>query len=89
MVDILARILDSERNFNGSADPMTTADRGFIKFLARILDFGCWEVRIVDLNVSPEISLSLFRPFMCQMSRSIENDLKYFSNALLKSVTGL
>ena len=36
----------------------------------------------MDLNVSPEISLSLFRPFMCQMSRSRENDLKYFSNAL-------
>ena len=40
MVNILARILDSERNFNGSADPMTTADRGFIQFLG--LDFGFW-----------------------------------------------
>ena len=39
-VDILARILDSERNFNGSADPMTAADRGFIKFLGP--DFGFW-----------------------------------------------
>ena len=36
----------------------------------------------MDLNVTPEISLSLFRPFMCQMSRSRENDLKDFSNAL-------
>ena len=40
LVDILARILDLERNFNGSADPMTTADRGFIKFLGP--DFGFW-----------------------------------------------
>ena len=40
MVNILARILDSERNFNGSADPMTTADRGFIRFLGS--DFGFW-----------------------------------------------
>ena len=38
MVNILARILDSERNFNGSADPMITADRGFIQFWG--LDFG-------------------------------------------------
>ena len=27
LVNILARILDSERNFNGSADLMITADR--------------------------------------------------------------
>ena len=40
LVNILARILDSERNFNGSADPMTTADRGFIQFLGS--DFGFW-----------------------------------------------
>ena len=33
MVNILARIVDSERNFNGSADPMITADRGFIQIL--------------------------------------------------------
>ena len=40
MVNILARILDSEQNFNGSADPMITADRGFIQFLGP--DFGFW-----------------------------------------------
>ena len=40
MVNILARILDSERNSNGSADPMITADRGFIQFLGP--DFGFW-----------------------------------------------
>ena len=39
LVNILARILDSERNFSGSADPMITADRGFIQFLGP--DFGC------------------------------------------------
>ena len=40
MVNILARILDSERNFSRSADPMITADRGFIQFLGP--DFGFW-----------------------------------------------
>ena len=40
LVNILARILDSERNFNGSADPMITADRGFIQFW--VSDFGFW-----------------------------------------------
>ena len=38
LVNILARIVDSERNFNGSADPMITADRGFIQILGP--DFG-------------------------------------------------
>ena len=38
MVNILARIVDSERNFNGSADPMITADRDFIQILGP--DFG-------------------------------------------------
>ena len=38
MVNILARIVDSERNFNGSADPMITADRGFNQILGP--DFG-------------------------------------------------
>ena len=40
MVNILARILDSERNFSGSADPIITADRGFIQFWGP--DFGFW-----------------------------------------------
>ena len=63
--------MDSERNFNGSADPMITADRGFIQILARILDFACLEVQIVDLNVALESSLSLSYVLM---SRSGEND---------------
>ena len=37
---ILAQILDSERNFNGSADPMISAGCGFIQFLGP--DFGFW-----------------------------------------------
>ena len=37
-MNILARMLDSERHFNGSVDPMITADRGFIQFLGP--DFG-------------------------------------------------
>ena len=32
--------MDSERNFNGSADPMITADRGFIQIMGP--DFGFW-----------------------------------------------
>ena len=40
LVNILARILDSEQNFNGSVDPMITADRGFIQFWGP--DFGFW-----------------------------------------------
>ena len=71
MVNILARIVDSERNFNGSADPMITADRGLSRFWDRILDFACLEVRIVDLNVALESSLSLSYVLM---SRSGEND---------------
>ena len=67
MVNIVARIVDSERNFNGSADPMITADRGFIQ----ILGFACLEVRIVDLNVALESLLSLS---FVLMSRSGEND---------------
>ena len=33
LVNILVRILDSEQNFNGSEDPMITADHGFIQSL--------------------------------------------------------
>ena len=40
MVNILPRILDSEQNFSGSADPMITADRGFLQSLGP--DFGSW-----------------------------------------------
>ena len=61
--------MDSERTFNGSADPMITAVLS--RLWARILDFGCLEVRIVDLNVAPESSLSLS---YVPMSRSGEND---------------
>ena len=38
MVNSLARILDSERNFYGSADAMITADLSFTQFLGP--DFG-------------------------------------------------
>ena len=46
LVNILARILDSERNFNGTADPMITADRGFIQILDP--DFGFSLLRSSD-----------------------------------------
>ena len=55
LVNILARILDSEKNFNGSVDLMITVDHGFIQVMDP--DFGFWlsEVRIMDLNVRAEI----------------------------------
>ena len=40
LVYILARIVDSERTFHGSADPMITADRRFIQIMGP--DFGFW-----------------------------------------------
>ena len=46
LLNILARILDSERNFNESADPMITADRGSIQFLGP--DFGFWLLESSD-----------------------------------------
>ena len=60
LVNILAQILDSERNFNGSGDLMITVDHGFIQVMDP--DFGFWlsEVQIVDLNIPVEILLSLF-----------------------------
>ena len=39
LVNILARIVDSKRNFNGSADPMITVDRGFIQILGPDFEF--------------------------------------------------
>ena len=60
LVNILAQILDSERNFNRSVDLMITVDHGFIQVMDP--DFGFWlsEVQIVDLNVPMEILLSPF-----------------------------
>ena len=40
LVDILAPIVHSKRNFNGSAEPMITLDRGFIQILGP--NFGSW-----------------------------------------------
>lgn len=39
LVNVYARILDSERNYNGSADPMITADRRFSQILGPELGF--------------------------------------------------
>ena len=46
MVNNLARILDFEPHFNGSADPMITADCGFIQCLGP--DFGFWLLESSD-----------------------------------------
>ena len=46
-----ARIKDSERNFNGFADPKFAAVCDFIDFLGSgFFEFAREEVRIVDLN---------------------------------------
>ena len=69
---MLARIvLDYERNFNESPDPMTTADRGFIQIMG--LDFGFLLFGSSDRGSqrAPESSLSLS---YVPMSRSGEND---------------
>ena len=52
LVNILARIVDSERNFNGSAGHMTTEDRGFIQIMGP--DFGFW--LFGDLDRGPKRS---------------------------------
>ena len=59
LVNILDWILDSERNFNGSADPAITADCGFIQFLGP--DFGFWLLGSLDRESQHplEISFSL------------------------------
>ena len=63
-------IVDSEQNFYGSAGILWSQRiEGFIQILGP--DFGRLEVRIVDLNVAPESSLSIFN---MSMSRNEEND---------------
>ena len=71
LVNILALIVDSERNFNGSAGHMITADCGFIQIMGP--DFGFWLFGNSDRgsHIPAEISLSLS---YVPMSRSGEND---------------
>ena len=68
LVNILARILDSERNFNGSADPMITADRGFMQILGP--DFGFWLLGSADRGSQPSPG-SLF-PLLCAGCNAVE-----------------
>ena len=73
MVNILARIVDSERNFNGSADPMITAGRGFIQILGP--DFGFCLFGSSDRGSQRrpgKLTFSFLRADV--MSRSGEND---------------
>ena len=49
-LSILSRILDSERNFNGSADPMITADCGFTQFFRSAQRGKCQNGLIVARN---------------------------------------
>ena len=69
MVNIFARILDSERNFNGSADPMITADRGFIQFLGP--DFGFWLLGSSDRG-SPRCPENLTFSILCAVCHAVE-----------------
>ena len=73
MVNILARIVDSERNFNGSADPMITADRGFIQTLGP--DFGFCLFGSSDRGSQRALESSLSLSYVL-LSCSGENDWK-------------
>ena len=66
------RIPDSERSFNGSADPMITADRGFIQTLGP--DFGFWLLGSSDRGSqrSPE-NLTFF--LLCAGRHAVEKIL--------------
>ena len=55
----LVTILASERNFNGFADPMITADRGYIQFWGP--DFGFWLLGSSRLFFFSRICKILFR----------------------------
>ena len=85
MVNILAQILDSERNFNGSADPMITADRGFIQFLRP--DFGFWLLGSSDRG-SQRSSGNLTSSLLCAGWHAVEKMTRN-SNALMVSVMEL
>ena len=67
--------MDSERNFNGSADPMITADRSFIQIMGP--DFGFWLFGSSDRGSQRK---SHFLSFMCRC-RAVENMTRN-SNAL-------
>ena len=80
MVNILARIVDSERNFNGSADPMITADRGFIQILGP--DFGFWLFASADRGSQrrPGKLTFLFLMYRCHAVEKMTRN----SNALMR-----
>ena len=69
MVNISARILDSEQNFNGSADPMTTADCGFIQILGP--NFGFWLLGSSDRG-SPGWPRNLTFSLLCARCHAVE-----------------
>jgi len=78
LVNILARILDFERNFNGSADPMITADRGFIQILGP--DCGFWLLGSSDRG-SQRSPGNLTFSFLCAGCPAVEK-MTTNSNAL-------
>ena len=69
MLNILARILDSERNFNGSADPMITANRGFMQFSGA--DFRFWFLGSSDCG-SPHCLVNLTFSLLCVGCHGVE-----------------
>ena len=62
LVNILACILDSDHNFNGSVDPMITVDCGFIQFLGP--DFGFWLLGRLDQGSQCSLGNLIFS-FLC------------------------
>ena len=72
--------MDSERNFNGSADPMITADRGFIQILGP--DFGFWLFASADRGSQrrPGKLTFLFLMYRCHAVEKMTRN----SNALMR-----
>ena len=81
--DLSAQILDSERNFSGSGDPMITADRGFIQFLSP--DFGFWLLGSSDRG-SPRCSENLTFSLLCSGCHAVDKMASLIVTHL--SVTG-
>ena len=82
LVNILARILDFERIFNGSADPMITADRSFIQILGPDFEFCLLGSSGRGSQRSPE---NLTFSFLCAGCHAVEKMTRN-CNALKRDV---
>ena len=78
---LLARIVDSERTFNGSADPLIRADRGFIQIMGPIIgDSGFWILVVWKfgswISTSPRKAHFLFLMYRChEVEKTTRNSI--------------